>query len=130
MALKILIVDDSKVMRNTMKAILGNMKIACEFVEAADGAEALVRLAETPIELVLLDWDMPKISGLEFLIKIRGVERFKALPIIMVTGKTARDSVIEAIQHGATDYITKPVNQELLVEKMLRLPLFKGYKAP
>ncbi|MCL2609719.1 MAG: response regulator [Treponema sp.] len=128
MALKVLIVDDSMVMRNTMKTILGHMKIACEFVEAADGTEALVRLAETKVELVLLDWDMPKLSGLEFLIKIRSVERFKALPIIMVTGKTEREHVIEAIQHGATDYVTKPVSQEVLIEKLLRLPLFKGYK--
>jgi len=111
-----------------MKAIFAHMQIACEFFEAADGTEGLVRLAETKVELILLDWDMPKLSGLEFLIKIRSVERFKALPIIMVTSKTDRNHVIEAIQHGATDYITKPVNQEVFIEKLTRLPLFKGYR--
>ena len=130
MALKVLIVDDSKIMRNTMKAVLTKMKIACEFIEADDGTDALVRLAENQVELVILDWDMPKLSGLDFLKKIRVVEKFKNLPVIMVTGKTARADVIEAIQNGATDYVTKPVNAELFIEKLTRLPMFRGYAPP
>jgi len=128
MALKVLVVDDSKIMRNTMKSVFGQMKIACEFVEADDGTDALLQLAREHIELVLLDWSMPKLSGLEFLKKIRSVEKFKSLPIIMVTSKTAKVNVIEAIQCGATDYVTKPINTELFIEKLSRLPLFKGYK--
>jgi len=123
-----MVVDDSKVMRTTMKSVFAKMEIACDFVEADDGAEALVKLAQEPVGLVLLDWNMPNLSGLEFLKKVRSVERFKALPIIMVTSKTARDDVVEAIQSGATDYVTKPINADLFIEKLTRLPLFKGYK--
>jgi len=130
MALKVLVVDDSQVMRATMKSVFTKMKIACEFVEADDGTDALLKLAKEPVELILLDWNMPKLSGLDFLIKIRTVERFKTLPIIMVTSKTARANVIEAIQNGATDYVTKPINIDLFIEKLTRLPLFKGYKRP
>jgi len=106
------------------------MRIACEVVEADDGTEALAQLASAPIGLVLLDWNMPKLSGLDFLKKVRAVEKYKTLPIIMVTSKTARANVIEAIQNGATDYVTKPINMDLLIEKLARLPLFKGYKKP
>jgi len=127
MALKVLVVDDSKIMRNTMKSVFAQMKVACEFIEADDGTDALLQLTQEPIELVLLDWNMPKLSGLDFLKKVRTVEKFKTLPIIMVTSKTARANVIEAIQNGATDYITKPINVELFIEKLARLPLFKGY---
>ena len=130
MALKILIVDDSKVMRGTVKSIFAKMEIACDFIEADDGAEALVKLAQDSIGLVLLDWNMPKLSGLDFLKKVRSVEKFKALPIIMVTSKTLRADVIDAIQNGATDYVTKPINIDLFIEKMIRLPLFKGYQKP
>jgi len=130
MPLTVLIVDDSKIMRNTMKSVFAKMRIACEFVEADDGAEALAQMASSPIGLVLLDWNMPKLSGLDFLKKVRAVEKYKALPIIMVTSKTARANVIEAIQNGATDYVTKPINMDLLISKLIRLPLFKGYKKP
>jgi len=130
MALTVLIVDDSRIMRNTMKSVFAKMRIACEVVEADDGTEALAQLASAPIGLVLLDWNMPKLSGLDFLKKVRAVEKYKTLPIIMVTSKTARANVIEAIQNGATDYVTKPINMDLLIEKLARLPLFKGYKKP
>jgi len=127
MALTILIVDDSQIMRNTMKSVFAKMRIACEVVEANDGAEALAQLAQEPVELVLLDWNMPKLSGLDFLKQVRSEEKYKSLPIIMVTSKTARANVIEAIQNGATDYITKPINNDLFIEKLARLPLFKAY---
>jgi len=128
MALKILVVDDSKLMRNTVKSVFSKMQIACEFIEADDGSEALTQLVQQPIELVLLDWNMPKLSGLDFLKKVRHMERYKTLPIIMVTSKTARANVIEAIQNGATDYVTKPINVDLFIEKLTRLPFFKAYK--
>ena len=127
MALRVLVVDDSRIMRNTMKSVFAQMKIACEFVEADDGADALLRLEMEPIELVLLDWNMPKLSGLDFLKKVRSAEKYKKLPVIMVTSKTARANVIEAIQNGVTDYVTKPINIDLFVEKLSRLPLFNGY---
>jgi len=126
MALKVLIVDDSVVMRNTMKAVFAQMKVDCDFIEAVDGTDALLQLAQEPVELVLLDWNMPKLSGLEFTQKIRSVEKFKDLPIIMVTGNTTRDNVIEAVKSGVTDYVTKPINASNFIEKLAKLPLFAG----
>ncbi|MCL2599755.1 MAG: response regulator [Treponema sp.] len=128
MALTILIVDDSKIMRNTMKSVFAKMKITCEFIEADDGEEALTQLDTNTIGLILLDWNMPKLTGLDFLKRVRTTEKYKTMPIIMVTSKTSRADVIEAIQNGATDYITKPINVELFIEKLIRLPLFKGYQ--
>jgi len=128
MAMTVLIVDDSRIMRNTMKSVFSKMKIACEVVEADDGTDALEQMEKEPIELVLLDWNMPKLSGLDFLKQVRAVEKYKNLPIIMVTSKTARANVIEAIQNGATDYITKPINTDLFIEKLARLSMFKYYK--
>ena len=128
MALQILVVDDSQIMRNTMKSVFGKMKIACEFLEADDGVEALELLTHEHVELVLLDWNMPKLSGLDFLKQVRAMDKYKKLPIIMVTSKTARANVIEAIQNGVSDYITKPINIDLFIDKLTRLPLFSAYK--
>ncbi|MCL2193617.1 MAG: response regulator, partial [Treponema sp.] len=82
MAMTVLIVDDSRIMRNTMRSVFSKMKIACEVVEADDGTDALEQMEKEPIELVLLDWNMPKLSGLDFLKQVRAVEKYKNLPII------------------------------------------------
>jgi len=128
MALTVLVVDDSRIMRNTMKSVFAKMRVACEFIEADDGVEALDFLEKNPVKLILLDWNMPKLSGLDFLKQVRSIEKYRFLPIFMVTSKTARANVIEAIQNGATDYITKPINIDLFVEKLIRLPLFREYR--
>lgn len=127
MLVNILVVDDSKIMRNSIKAVLSKMKIACNFIEATDGKQALAELGTQSVDLVLLDWTMPKLSGLEFLKEVRSQEKHKTLPIIMVTSKTARGDVMDAIQNGATDYVTKPINVNLFMEKLSRLPLFKNH---
>jgi len=108
--------------------VFSGLGIACVFVEANDGEEALVQLDMYPIDLVLLDWNMPKLSGIDFLKKVRSMEKFKTLPIIMVTSEAAKFNVIEALKNGATDYITKPINLDLFKEKITKLPLFKAFK--
>jgi two-component system chemotaxis response regulator CheY len=72
---------------------------------------------------VLLDWNMPELSGLDFLKKIRAVEKYKHLPVIMVTSEAARYNVIEALKNGATDYIIKPVNEKNFREKISKITL-------
>jgi len=128
MATTIMVVDDSRIMRNTVKGVFSGLGIACVFVEANDGEEALVQLDMYPIDLVLLDWNMPKLSGIDFLKKVRSMEKYKTLPIIMVTSEAAKFNVIEALKNGATDYITKPINLDLFKEKVTKLPLFKAFK--
>jgi two-component system chemotaxis response regulator CheY len=127
MRLNVLIVDDSRIMRNTVKGALTVMNVSGEYIEADNGEEALKMLEEHHIDLVLLDWNMPKLSGIDFLKQIRADDKFKKLPIIMVTSESAKFNVIEAIKNGATDYVTKPVNLDVFKEKLSKLPLFRGY---
>lgn len=119
----VLVVDDSRIMRNIVKNTFAGMNIPCQFVEAANGQEALYLLEKNEIHLVLLDWNMPELSGLDFLKKIRAVEKYKHLPVIMVTSEAARYNVIEALKNGATDYIIKPVNEKNFREKISKITL-------
>jgi two-component system chemotaxis response regulator CheY len=90
-------------------------------MEAGNGKEALRILGEQRIDLVLLDWNMPELSGLDFLKRVRGQEAFKNLPIIMITSESARYNVVEALKNGATDYIVKPVNEKIFIEKLSKV---------
>jgi two-component system chemotaxis response regulator CheY len=105
-------------MRNIVKNIFLQLKIPCEFVEAADGQEALQKLLAGEIHMVLLDWNMPKLLGIDFLKKVRNIERFKELPIIMITSESAKYNVIDAIDAGVTDYIVKPIDEKLFLQKI------------
>ncbi len=119
----VLVVDDSRIMRNIVKNTFSTMNIPCQFVEAGNGKEALQQLEKQKIDLVLLDWNMPELSGLEFLKRVRAMEQHKSMPIIMVTSEAARYNVIEALKHGATDYIIKPVNEKTFKEKLSKIEI-------
>jgi two-component system chemotaxis response regulator CheY len=121
----IMIVDDSKIMRNTVKGVFSGIETACAFVEARDGEEALALLTTQKIDLILLDWNMPRLSGIDFLKQVRSLENYKNLPIIMVTSEAAKFNVIEALKNGATDYITKPIKLDLFKSKLDKLRLFR-----
>ena len=122
----IMVVDDSRIMRNTVKSVFTGLTTSCIFVEANNGEEAMAQLDMYPVDLILLDWNMPKLSGIDFLKQVRSMEKYKALPIIMVTSEAAKFNVIEALKNGATDYITKPINLDLFREKLVKLPSFKA----
>jgi two-component system chemotaxis response regulator CheY len=119
----VLVVDDSRIMRNIVKNTFSELRIPCEFLEASNGKEALLQLQNHKIHLILLDWNMPELSGLDFLKKIRALPIYKNLPIIMVTSEAARYNVIEALKAGATDYLIKPVNERKFAEKISKLSL-------
>ena len=128
MNMTIMVVDDSRIMRNTVKRVFPDLGIDCNFIEANDGEEALIHLDINTVDLVLLDWNMPKLSGIDFLKKVRAMEKYKALPIIMVTSEAAKFNVIEALKNGATDYITKPINLDIFKDKITKLPLLRTYR--
>ena len=117
----VLVVDDSRIMRNIVKNYFSEQKIPCQYLEAEDGDEALDLLAKHPTDLILLDWNMPRLSGIDFLKKVRTMGKYKKLPIIMVTSEAARYNVIEALKIGATDYIIKPINGKLFAEKISKI---------
>lgn len=111
--MKVLIVDDSKAVHSYTKALFAD---GMEFVSAFDGEEATEFLKSDSVDLILLDWEMPKINGLEALKSIRaGGDN---TPIIMVTSKNIMANIIEAMDNGANEYIMKPFTKEILVEKM------------
>ena len=119
----VLVVDDSRIMRNIVKNYFSELNIPCQYIEAVDGTEALDALMRQPINLILLDWNMPKLSGIDFLKKVRAIDKFKNLPIIMVTSEAAKYNVIEALKLGATDYIIKPINGKLFKDKISKAML-------
>ena len=121
----IMIVDDSRIMRNTVKGVFSGVESACSFIEAKDGEEALALLETQTVDLILLDWNMPRLSGIDFLKQVRSMDQYKELPIIMVTSEAAKFNVIEALKHGATDYITKPIKLDLFKQKLAKIRLFR-----
>ena len=117
----ILVVDDSRIMRNIIKNIFTDLKIHCQYLEAGNGVEAFKLLEANKVNLVFLDWNMPEMDGLEFLKKVRAMPDYKTLPIIMITSEAAKYNIVGAIKAGATDYIVKPINEKVFREKMMEL---------
>ena len=114
----VLVVDDSRIMRNIVKNSFSDLKIPCEFLEAENGAKALQLLETNKVSIVFLDWYMPEMDGMQFLKKVRAMPDYRELPIVMVTSEAAKYNVVEALQSGATDYIVKPVNQKVFMQKI------------
>lgn len=117
--MRILVVDDSAIMRKVIEQILE--VLGHEAVQAADGVEALEKLKSgEEVELILLDWNMPEMNGIEFLRTIKAQEAFKEIPVIMLTTESERRRMIEAIEAGARHYLTKPFQPETLATKILQ----------
>ncbi len=115
--MKILLVDDSRTMRTIQKLALA--KIGLEQVtEAENGKLALAMLAAEKFDLVLMDWNMPEMSGIEALKKIKADPMLKSIPVIMVTSESEKSRIVEALQAGATNYLVKPFQTEALCEKL------------
>ncbi|MBX2994753.1 MAG: response regulator [Bdellovibrionaceae bacterium] len=119
---KILVVDDMPTIRDLVKNQLRAMGFK-NIVEAADGEVALNTVisqaaAGTPIELIVSDWNMPKMTGLEFLKQIRASDQFAKLPFILLTSESERDQVTEAIMAGVSQYVVKPFAAKAFEEKL------------
>jgi len=117
--LKVLVVDDSRIMRKILINILKEKKIhEDDIFDAPDGKEALEVLNRVFIDLLLLDWNMPKLNGLDLVKIVRKMKKYGNLPIIMVTSEAARYNVLEAIKAGVTDYVVKPINGLVVMDKI------------
>ena len=115
--MKILVVDDY----NTMLRILANLLKQLSFTNvdtAMDGTEALRKLRSDTFGLVISDWNMEPMTGIELLREVRGDEKLKHLPFIMITAEVKSENVIAAQQAGVSNYIVKPFNAETLKGKM------------
>ena len=103
--MKILIIDDSKVMRNMIQRVVGASGISAVFAEAGNGQEGLAAADDT-IDLILCDWNMPEMNGIDFLREYRGSGG--EVPVVMVTTETHATKVQEATNAGANGFIAKP----------------------
>ena len=110
MKIRALVVDDSRVMRNLVMKSLRETELGeFEFFEAEDGKDALDTLSLQPIDIMYVDWNMPNMSGVQFVAKVRSSERSKRTPIIMVTSERGIGKIEDALDRaGADAYITKP----------------------
>ena len=118
-----MVVDDSRVMRMILKSLLN--KLGYEVETAGNGAEALEvleRLAAEP-ELVLVDWNMPVMNGLEFIRRVRAEKRFRPISLMMVTTETEAGQVVCALAAGANEYVMKPFTEEIITDKLRLLGL-------
>ncbi len=117
MAMLALIIDDSRAMRTILGSILRDLGF--DVVDAGDGKQALERLDENPdIGLALVDWNLPVMSGFEFVRAVRQNPAFTALRLMMVTTETEMERVSQALDAGADEYIMKPFDKDMLKEKL------------
>ena len=117
--MKILTVDDSRMMRTIIKGVIETLDY--EAVEAECGTAAMEVLEKDggEIALVLLDWNMPGMNGLEVLKAMKADDSLRHIPVMMVTTEAEKNNIVRAIQCGAVNYLTKPFQQQDLVTKIM-----------
>lgn len=119
-SIKILIVDDFATMRRILKNILKQLGFR-NLVEADDGTTAWEILEGQRIDLIISDWNMPKMTGLELLKKVRASDKYQKAPFLMVTAEAQKQNVIEAVQAGVSNYVVKPFTAEAISEKLAKI---------
>lgn len=117
---KLLVVDDTRSIRQRMCELLHAVGIK-NIDEAADGASALERFKAIAYDVVVTDWNMPQVSGLDLLRAIRHAPERRDTPVLVVTGEVTTRRVVEAIEAGADGFIAKPFITRALCEKLLRI---------
>lgn len=117
-SIKLLVVDDMATMRRIV--IKSCMELGFEsFVEAPDGAIAIERLEENPdVGLIICDWNMPNVTGIEFLKKVRTNDQLAKIPFVLLTAESEVSQVKEALEAGVDNYIVKPFTVDILKRKL------------
>jgi len=115
--MKVLVADDFATMRKIVRNILKQIGFD-DIVEAEDGQAALQVLKSENIGLVVTDWNMPNLNGLELLQKIRTDPKTANLPVLMVTAEGLKENVVAAVKAGVNNYVVKPFTAEVLQEKL------------
>jgi len=121
--MKALVVDDSRAMRMILRRTL--TELGYEVKEAGGGRDALTVLGteQPPPSLMLVDWNMPEMSGLELVQKVRGEPRYAKVSVLMVTTETEVEQMTAALSAGANEYMMKPFTKEILEDKLRLLDL-------
>lgn len=115
--MRVLVVDDFSTMRRIIKNILRQIGFN-NVVEADDGTTAWEVLNKDKIDFIISDWNMPQMTGIELLRKVRASEEFGDLPFLMVTAEAQQENIIEAVQAKVSNYIVKPFTAEVMKQKI------------
>ena len=118
--MKVLVVDDFATMRRIIKNILKQTGFT-NILEAEDGKSALKMLQSDKFDLILCDWNMPEMQGIELLTRIRSDEQLKGIPFVMVTAEAHKENILEAVKAGVNSYIVKPFTAEIVEQKLKKL---------
>jgi two-component system, chemotaxis family, chemotaxis protein CheY len=123
--MKILVIDDMSTMRIIVKNMLKKLGFT-NMEQANDGDTAwpmIVEALETdaPFELIVSDWNMPIMTGIDLLRKVRAHEKLKTLPFLMVTAESEQSSVVEAVQAGVSNFVIKPFDEAILKDKIAKI---------
>ena len=127
--LKFLVVDDATFIRDMVKKQLRDAYPGCQIADAPSAVRAQVMLKTQRFDLILCDWEMPEMSGEEFLRWLRAHPEHKDVPFIMVSSRGERDFIVKAVQAGVSDYLGKPFKPEMLFAKVNKV-LGRAGKAP
>jgi two-component system chemotaxis response regulator CheY len=116
----VLVVDDASAMRRIVRGLLKELGFK-NIREADNGQSALDELKRRKADLVVSDWNMPEMSGIDLLRAIRSDEALKSIPVLMVTAEAKKENILAAIQAGVNNYIVKPFNAQTLQEKLTKI---------
>jgi len=118
---KVLVVDDSSTMRRIIVNALIDLGIDSNFItQAVDGSDAIGKMKSSDnFDLILTDWNMPKMNGLTLVKNLRKIPKSEHTPIVMITTEGCKDEVVAALKSGVNNYIVKPFNSETLKTKLL-----------
>jgi two-component system, chemotaxis family, chemotaxis protein CheY len=115
--MRMLVIDDSKTMRSFLSYIARDLSFQTQ--EACDGQDALDVLKKSdPFDVALVDWDMPRMNGLDFVKNVRSNPSYANMKLMMVTAQSSLSAIIEALDSGANDYLMKPITKEMVSDKL------------
>ncbi|KJU83520.1 response regulator receiver domain-containing protein [Candidatus Magnetobacterium bavaricum] len=118
--MKILVVDDFSTMRRIVKNILKQLGFD-KIEEAEDGEQAFTKLKNGGFDFLVTDWNMPNVTGLELLKRVRSDAKLKSMPVLMVTAEAEKEQVVEALKAGVNNYVIKPFTADVLKEKIEKI---------
>ena len=117
LAMDVLVVDDFATMRRILKNILRQIGFT-NISEADDGKDALTMLKKKKFDLILCDWNMPEMPGIELLRQVRADDGLKDIPFVMITAEAKKENILAAVQAGVSNYVVKPFTAEIISEKL------------
>lgn len=117
---RILFVEDSPTMRRIIENSLKKLGVK-EITDAENGVDALEKIQKQDFDMILTDWNMPEMNGKELVEHVRKIDKYKTIPILMITTRGMQEDVVTAIKSGVNGYIVKPFTPEVLKKKMVEI---------